>query len=74
MPSKEMIPFFRKLADDIENNELTPVQLLKAGELFMSYKFTNETNEDEMSREDIQKFLFTGWYIYSQLPPQEEDV
>jgi hypothetical protein len=67
--TNEMIQFFRKLADDIENNELSPEQMLKAGEIFMSYKFTKETKDDEMSEEEIKKFLFTGWYIYSKLPP-----
>jgi hypothetical protein len=64
--TKEMIPFFRKLADDIENNELTPAELMKAGEIYMSYKFTKE-KDDDMSEEDMKKYLFTGWFIYSKL-------
>ena len=68
--TKDMIPFFRKLADDIENNELTTEQLMKAGELFMIYSFMKDS---DISEEDIQKYLITGWFIYNKITPPEYD-
>jgi hypothetical protein len=73
--TKKLIPFFRKLADDIENNELDVTQLLNAGEMFMFYNYTEHTTGTELTEKDIQKYLVTGWYIYNQLPiPAETDI
>jgi ABC-type uncharacterized transport system YnjBCD substrate-binding protein len=66
--TKKLIPFFRKLAADIENNELDMTQLLNAGEMFMFYNFSEHTTNTELTEKDIQKYLVTGWYIYNQLP------
>jgi hypothetical protein len=65
--TKKMIPFFRQLADDIENDEMTQQQLLNVGEMFMLYKFTEQTEDTDMSQEDMKKYLFTGWYIHTQI-------
>lgn len=64
-----LIPFFRKLANDIESRELTPKQMVIAGQLFMSWEFNNssDSDNDTMSEEDVKKYLFTGWYIYNNL-------
>ena len=39
--TKNLVPFFRKLADDIENLELTPSEILIAGQLYMQWKYEN---------------------------------
>lgn len=58
-----LIPFFRKLADDIENNNLTMAQLFTAGQMYMKYQFENNPETEEISEEKAQEYLCTGWYI-----------
>lgn len=61
-----LIPFFRKLADDIENNNLTTNQLILAGQMFMKYEFENRTDPG-LSDEKVKTYLFTGWYIHEHI-------
>ena len=64
----KLILFFRELADKIELNQLPNEQLMKAGEIFMDYHFTEHTSRFGSGTEkEIQKYLFTGWYIYLML-------
>ena len=75
----KLIQFLRDLADDIESKKLQEEQLVKVGEFFMYFKFTEEygthtgthtgTHEEQSSDEDmdIVKFISLGWYIYSHL-------
>jgi len=65
--TKELASFFKKLATDIETNSLTIEELRLAGQACMNYNFQRETGGVIDSEEDMKKFLFTGWYIYSQL-------
>lgn len=62
-----LIPFFRKLADDIENNNLTIKQLITAGQMFVKYQFENDPETEDISDEKVQEYLFTGWYINKQV-------
>ena len=62
-----LIPFFRKLADDIENNKLTIKQLITAGQMFVKYQFENDPETEDISEEKMQEYLFTGWYIHNQV-------
>ena len=62
-----LIPFFRKLADDIENNKLTIKQLITAGQMFVKYQFENDPETEDISDEKVQEYLFTGWYINQQV-------
>lgn len=62
-----MIVFFRRLANDIENHALTPEDLAKAGQLYMYWKYTQDPLSNTSSDEDVQKYLFTGWYIYNAI-------
>ena len=65
---KELIPFLRNLANSIESKNLTNQQLERISEFFMSYQFKEDiSNEDEYSPEELVKFLFLGWYIYSHI-------
>ena len=74
--TKQLVPFLRKLADDIESNEVVPQQLQQIGDFFMSYKFqeqalrdsqTDEITPSPHSPQELTKFLFMGWYIYQLL-------
>lgn len=62
-----LIPFFRKLADDIENNNLTINQLITAGQMYIKYQFENDPDTNEIPDEKIQQYLCTGWYIHKQM-------
>jgi len=68
--TKELAIFFKKLATDIETNSLTIEELRLAGQACMNYKFQIETGGVVDSEEELQKYLFTGWYIYRQLNEQ----
>jgi hypothetical protein len=66
--TERLVPFFRKLADDIEGLKLTPKQMFDAGQMYMSWEFGNNSDMESMSEEEVKKYLFTGWYIYQNLP------
>ena len=70
-PAGNMIQFFRGLADDIENHRLAPVDLVKAGQLYVYWKWKEDPLSASSSEEDMQKYLFTGWYIYNTLQDAE---
>lgn len=64
----KLIIFFRQLANNIELNRLSNEQLMKAGEIFMDYQYADYTSVfGSGSEKEIQKYLFTGWYIYLML-------
>jgi hypothetical protein len=55
--------FLRILANKIDRKELDNRTLRKITELYIEYLFRiNKT-----SKKDFQKYLFMGWYIYSNL-------
>ena len=70
-----LIPFLKKLTNDIENNELSPYQLREVSEFYMSYQFYNRANNlstsstpsHDITQEDITKFVVLGWYCYCVL-------
>lgn len=64
---KQLAPFLRKLADSIDNNELSSDQVQQIGEFFMSYKISNQSEENNSEINDpfeFIKFLTLGMYIY----------
>jgi hypothetical protein len=64
----KLICFFRQLADNIELNQISNEQLMKAGEIYMDYQYADHTSLfGSGSEKEIQKYLFTGWYIYLML-------
>ena len=65
--TNKLIPFFRNLATCIENNELTLNQLRHCGDMFMMYNFNNEVDQEMLNESEIQKYLFTGWYVQTNL-------
>jgi hypothetical protein len=64
--TKNLVPFFRKLADDIENLELTTTEMLISGQMYMLWKYEN-FDKTSISDNDFNKYLFTGWFIYNTI-------
>ena len=73
---QQLINFLRNLANDIENNNIEHENLLKTSQFMMNFQFQNQQDEqsDDYSRDDMIKFLSLGWYIYTQLLNQDEDL
>ena len=73
---QQLINFLRNLANDIENNNIEDENLLKISQFMMNFQFQNQQDEqsDDYSRDDMVKFLSLGWYIYTQLLNQDEDL
>lgn len=65
--NSELPIFLRKLAQDIESEQLTPEQLQTISEFYMSYNFEQKLNIEKESRKELINFLALGWYIYSML-------
>ena len=64
----KLIIFFRQLANNIELNRLSNEQLMKAGEIFIDYQYADYNAVfGSGSEKEIQKYLFTGWYVYLML-------
>lgn len=62
---KELPKFLRNLADSIENNTISEVELRKVSEFYMSLLFSQKIASSP--EKDHMKFLILGWYIYNQL-------
>lgn len=73
---QQLINFLRNLANDIENNNIENENLLKISQFMMNFQFQNQQDEqsDDYSNDDMVKFLSLGWYIYTQLLNQDEDL
>ena len=59
-----MVDFFRKLADDLESHKMSPSDIAKAGHMYLYWKWKTDPYSATNSDEDIEKYMFTGWYIY----------
>ena len=80
---EQLAPFLRQLADSIDNNELSSEQIQQIGEFFMSYKITNQSNENNSEinhPSEFIKFLTLGMYIYrfvlnsdSEIPEKNDE-
>ena len=71
---KKLIPFLRKLADNIENETILPEEMKRVGDFFIKYTCINnvQKNNREFSKEDLMKFIFLGWYIYNCILDEED--
>lgn len=64
------IPFFlRKIADQVEQNELTEEKIEIITEFLLLYVFNHNEirGEVEIDTEEFKKFFCMGLYIYNQL-------
>ena len=65
-----MVLFLRDLANSVESEKITPDQLKRIGEFYMSYQFcenTDKDDDDNFSGQEFLKFLFLGWYVYRNI-------
>lgn len=62
---KMLLPFLKELIDDIESEKLSPENLQRVGEFYMSYLYNQK--DAKFSEEEIRKFTVMGWYIHTQL-------
>ena len=65
--TKELVPFFRQLANDIETLNLSPDKMMLAGQMYMMWKFHTSPSKDDISDTDAQLYLITGWYIHQHI-------
>ena len=65
--------FFNNLSNDLINNKLTNEKIKRLENFYTEYIFreqcdidiSNDTEEDDVSIDDIMKFYTMGWYVYS---------
>lgn len=62
--------FLRKLADDIEKENLPAEDLQRVGEFYIDWVFKME-KESEVSEKEFLSFFTMGWYVYKQLLQNE---
>jgi len=75
---KELSPFLRELADNIDNDELSQHQLQKIGEFYMAWKLMDQMNDDNQDSEfheiDLMKFVILGWFIYKHIVKNDPNL
>lgn len=71
--TKKLVPFFRKLADDIETLSISPDKIMLAGQMYMMWKYNTSPSKDEITEKDAQLYLMTGWYIWQQVEEQKNN-
>ena len=63
----DILQFLKDITLKIENKQINEQEMQLLGEFYISFKFREnfdkELNE-EISDEDMIKFLILGWYIY----------
>jgi len=68
-PNSVLAPFLRKLADDLDGQQLSPEETQRVGEFYAAWTFhSTPENPDET---DLMKFFTMGWYVYRQLLKNE---
>jgi superfamily II DNA or RNA helicase len=69
LPIYELSSWLRSLSDRIDQGELDDEQLRKVSDLFISYRFQEESESEsesgEFSSEEMMKFISLGWYMYT---------
>ena len=74
--NKQLIDFFRNIADSIENSELNQAEMITAGEMFMTFLFRKNICSNErhnLSEQDLKKYVFAGWYFYNYVKINENN-
>jgi hypothetical protein len=66
--NRTMIAFYKELVRALENNELSDIQRLRAGQLYIHYMM--DVENPVIDEETQQTYMMTGWYIYNILYPQ----
>jgi len=80
-PNFMITSFLRNLANDIEEQSLSNLQLQRVGEFYMSYLFAEQVLDDRKkgerksrkrrdnmhSNDDFAKFISLGYYVYNHI-------
>ena len=67
MASEELLIFLKQLINNIENGSIKDDKLQMITEFRNKYLFNNADNNNDLSEADVLKYLYLGWYIYSNL-------
>lgn len=63
-----IVIFLRKLALDIENNNVSDVIFKDVSEFYMKFLFLRYVKETEsVDRDNLMKYFSMGWYVYTML-------
>lgn len=58
---------FKQMLIELQNSS-DPNVLQKISEAYLEHKFHQQNkNDKKLSKDDIKKYLFLGWYVYQQL-------
>lgn len=67
--NRELSDFLRSLADKIDSETIQEHELLNVTDFFVRQQVITRDNPDEITDDDMMKFLFLGYYIYRHLIP-----
>ncbi len=65
--NKYLLPFLSNIIESLNNNTITEENKKLVGEFYMKYLFYEKNNDTEITEDDMNKFLFLGYYIYKHL-------
>ena len=62
-----LIDFFTELLSSLKNDNISSDKKKRAGEFYITDKFfeINNHKKDSFSKNDIIKYVLTGWYIFN---------
>ena len=65
----DLLEFLAELHREIENKTVNGETKQVVGQLYMAYKYHKQIGgqKEYFSEEDMYKFLFLGWYIYTMI-------
>jgi hypothetical protein len=69
-----IIEFLEEIKTSVEKDELPEPLLQQVGEFYVKYLFTKTVSESEnieLDKDDILKFISLGWFIYTGLLAEE---
>lgn len=63
---KNLLNFVKKLSLDMEDHKLSPTDIFKIFEFYISWNFYKNFNVEKDDK-DIMKYVVMGWYIYENM-------
>lgn len=67
---EDLINFMETVIDKLKNKTLTEIELKHVSEFYIAFKFIDIKNE--LSDQELIKFLSLGWYIYKNISDSPE--
>jgi len=75
---RKMITWLRTIADQLENGDLVQKEERVISEFYMKFKFISDslgiTNGTTKDYDDFMRYLSLGWYLYNNLPIEEQEI